>query len=173
MIIQYVQGQAPLKYQHEGCTLRFAQVTLVLAGLLGAVEVKAQASGNPNSDYAVCHAGSPPGWCQATCGPSDTWCEFAGWICEWDDPYFLMDSGIKPGTDEMWFEQDHLGWLSDGDASRAYGYCYGVAFGICVATNPPLTCLTSIDDSDLALQWADVHCINASGNPLSCHERSY
>lgn len=122
-------------------------------------------SANPNSDYDMCHVASPPASCASICGPGGIWCDFAGWTCTWDDTYFLQ-SKLSKG-DEYSFEKNTEGdWLSDADEQEAYGVCYGVAFSKCLST-PGMTaglCFAAIDDSDMELEWHDVHCLYRVGN---------
>lgn len=129
----------------------------------------AQASDNPYSYYADCHAGSPPPSCQYTCGYYDTWCDFAGWRCSWDDLFFNMHPDVKGG--ETTFEKDlSQQWLSSSDEEAARD----VAAGMCVEMCEPYygglcSTICDADDVDLVCGWEDWHCVN--GTPYVCNER--
>lgn len=129
----------------------------------------AQESANPNSDYAVCHGNSPPGWCLASCGPNDTWCEFAGLSCTSESAFFEEIPGVKPGSGEMRTEQctsdggTTWDWCDDSssDESSMEAYYMDLSSEACNAEFglPIATCVALINfEGGISCNWSDFHC---------------
>lgn len=160
-------------------------VMIVLAVAMGAQGLHAQASQNPHSAYAACHGGSPPGWCAHTCGNPDIWCEFAGFRCYMDNPFFDMIPGVKDHellseklavaddgwSVEYWADSSQAAKMEDYMTHLAAVQCTistGLSYAACVVgittfSNPP-NCSTA------GSGWEDWHCVDAQ-SPTFCRQR--
>ena len=132
------------------------------------------ASYNDNSDYAVCHEPGAPGWCDYTCGiPSTRFCEFTGWMCTWDNEYFLRHPDVKGDLPLAKLGGD---WAENTPEHEddAEVVAITLCFNQCMneGGNPAFCGGKCADTSMLICEWQDWHCA-VPQSPTQCLVRGF
>lgn len=99
--------------------------------------------------------------CTMACGPNAEWCDFTGWICIWDDQYYLELDAVKAG--EYWIQRNSACWFGDTDEVAAKNAIRFEAAEECDEQEEDmdaLECLFAQNPGTLSCSWYDKHCVD-------------